>query len=266
MLLLALLLLLLAAVWFAAGKMHPYAYWIGRQTEAQVAALATHGWRVERLPVAPAATLVGLVRPPQRPDARWILFVPGNSPALLEGFRGVLDGLCGDDDVGLAFWAYRGFDLSTGTPQPAALADDLLLQWQHLQSLGAQPERTEIWGYSLGSVLAVQLAARLAERGIRPARLVLAAVGERIAIMPHGAFGRFRGSDVYAMQPALAAIDCPTVIVHGTDDTAVPVDGARRIAAALGARATLHELAGKGHFDLWPEVRRVAWPAPVSGR
>ncbi|MBX3464293.1 MAG: alpha/beta hydrolase [Planctomycetes bacterium] len=253
------LVLLLAAAWFAAGKMHPYAYWIGRTTTAELQSLATDGWRLEPLAVTPDVTLAGLVRPPRQADARWILFVPGNAPALLAGFRPVLDGLRGDDDVGLALWAYRGFDASTGTPCPGSLADDLLRQWRHLMTLGARPERTEIWGYSLGSVLAVQLAARLAAAGERPARLVLAAAGERIAIMPYGAFGRFRGSDVYDVAGALAQVDCATVIAHGAADAALPIDGARRLAAALGPRATLHELPGKGHFDLWDAVRRVAW-------
>lgn len=267
LLLFVVLLLLLVAAWFAAGKMHPYAYWIGRKTPADVEALATDGWRVDRLQVAPDVALMGLVRPPRAADARWILFVPGNSPTLLDGFRPVLDGLRGDDDTGLAFWAYRGYDASDGTPDPKVLLADLVQQWRHLRALGAVPERTEIWGYSLGSVLAVQLVAALAEQGERPARLVLAAVAERLALMPHGLFGRFLGSDVYAMQPALAAVDCPTVIVHGHDDAAVPVAGARRVAEALGARATLHLVPGRGHFDLWDDVRRLAWrPAAVSGR
>ncbi len=258
MLLVALVALLVAA-WFVAGKLHRFAYWIGRKTDAEVQALATGGWRVDRLPVASDVTLVGLVRPPAGADARWILFVPGNSSALLEGFRSVLDDLRGGDDTGIAFWAYRGYDASTGTPSPAALADDLLLQWQHLKSLGAVPERTEVWGYSLGAVLAVQLVARLAAQGERPARLVLAAAGERIAIMPHGVFGRFRPDDVYDATVAIAEVDCPTVLVQGTDDDAVPIAEARRLAAALGNRATLHEVAGKGHLDLWHDVRRLAW-------
>jgi len=251
--------LLLAAAWFAAGKMHRFAYWMAPKTDAEVQALAVDGWRVDRLQVADDVTLVGLVRPPQRADARWILFVPGNSSAVLEGFRGVLDDLRGSDDVGMAFWAYRGFDASTGTPTPAALAHDLLRQWQHLQSLGAVPARTEIWGYSLGSLLAVQLAARLGTTGEGPGRLVLAAAGEQIGIMAHGLFGRFLADDVYDARAAAAQVACPTVIVHGTADDAMAIEQARGLAEALGARATLHEVAGKGHFDLWADVRRLAW-------
>lgn len=253
------LVLLLAAAWFVAGKLHRFAYWIGRKSDAEVQALAEGGWSVDRLPVAEGVALVGLVRPPQKPDARWILFVPGNSPSLLAGFRTVLDTLRGDTDTGLAFWAFRGFDASGGTPSPEALAADLLVQWRHLRELGARPERTEVWGYSLGSVLAAQLVARLAADGERPARLVLAAVGERIPVMRFGPLGRFWPDDVYDLTDALPRITVPTVIVHGTDDDALPIDEARRIAKALGAHATLHEVAGKGHHDLWDDLRRLAF-------
>jgi hypothetical protein len=249
----------LVCAWFVAGKLHRFAYWIGRKTDAQVDALATDGWRVDRLGVAPGVSLVGLVRPPRSADARWILFVPGNSQSVLEGFRSVLDGLRGEADVGMAFWAYRGFDASDGVPSPSALQQDLLVQWNHLRSLGAAPQRTEIWGYSLGSILAVQLAAALAATGEPPSRLVLAAAGERIEIMKAPWWGRFVPGDAYDLTAALPHVPCPTVIVHGTADDALPIAGARRIAAALGRRATLHELEGKGHVDLWDGVRRAAF-------
>lgn len=246
-------------VWVGAGKLHRFAYWIGRKTDAEVAAMATGGWRVDRLEVATGVVLSGLVRPPAQPaKARWILFVPGNSESLLAGFRAELDRLRGEADVGMALWAYRGFEASGGVPTPSDLDADLLRQWDHLQQLGASPERIEIWGYSLGSVLAVRLAAALAERGEAPARLVLAAAGEQIPIMRHGLFGRFLPDDVYDAASVVARVTCPTVIVHGTADDALPIAGARALAKALGPRATLHELAGKGHMDLWVDLRRVA--------
>jgi pimeloyl-ACP methyl ester carboxylesterase len=248
-----------ALAWLVAPRLHRFAYWIDHKTGAEVDALATDGWQVDRLQVAPDVTLVGLVRPPQAPAARWILFVPGNSTALLAGFRAELDRLRGDADVGLAFWAYRGFEASGGTPTPPALADDLLRQWERLRELGATPDRTEVWGYSLGAPLAVQLAARLGERGQGPRRLVLAAAAPRISVMRHGLFGRFLPDDDYDATAALAAVPCPTVVVHGTDDDALPIDGARALAAALGARATLHELPGKGHLDLWDDLRRLVF-------
>jgi hypothetical protein len=49
------------------------------------------------------------------------------------------------------------------------------------------------------------------------------------------------------------------VIVHGTADDALPIAGARALQTAIGAKATLHELPGKGHVDLWADLRRLAF-------
>ncbi|HEB53043.1 MAG TPA: hypothetical protein ENI87_07310 [bacterium] len=242
----------LPIAWIVAGRMHRFAYWIGRHSLAEVEALATGGWAVDRLAVADGIELVGLVRRPKAADARWILFVPGNSAWLLQGFRSVLDGLRGDDDVGLAVWAYRGFDASGGTPSPAALRRDLRPQWRRLLELGATPDRIEIWGYSLGSMLAPHLAAELCDAGTPPARLVLLATGLQIPVRPFGTFGRFRKSDVYECLSVAERVTCPVTIAHGTADDTLPIDGARELARRFGV--PLRELKGYGHADLWPAI------------
>lgn len=248
-----------AAAWLVAPRLHRFAYWSERRSPTEIAALARDGWQIDRLPVAPAVELHGLVRPPRDPQARWILFVPGNSQSVLAGFQAELDRLRGADDTGLAFWAPRGFDASQGVPTPAALAADLLLQWQRLLALGATPARLEVWAYSLGTPLALQLAAELGRRGTAPARLVLIASSPTIPVMPYGTFGRFLPDDVYDATAALPQVTCPTVLIHGTIDAALPIEGARTIARALGARAMTHELPGIGHLDVWPHVRKLAW-------
>lgn len=262
MLILAAVAAAVPAAWYLAGKLHRFAYWIGRKTDAEVAALATDGWRVERLEVEPGVTLVGLGRPPVSAGAPWILFVPGNSQSILGGFRAELDALRQDRDLGWLFHAYRGFDASGGTPSPAALAADLRAQWRYLRGLGVPASRIEIWGYSLGAVLAAGLAADVADAGEQPARLVLLAAGERIPVMRAGLFGRFLPDDVYDATPALPRVTCPVVIVHGTADEALPIEGARAVHAALGTRSTLHELPGKGHFDVWQPARELLFTAP----
>jgi len=248
---------ILPVAWLLAGKAHRFAYWIGHKTDAQVTALAKNGWVVDRLPVADGIELVGLVRPPKNPEARWVLFVPGNSEAILDGFQTVLDDLRGDDDVGLAFWAYRGFDASGGTPDPESLRSDLLPQWRRVQELGAKPGRTEIWGYSLGSALAPHLAATLCKQGTPPQRLVLLATGMEIPVRPHGTFGRFGSSDVFEGHSVAGDVTCPVAIAQGSDDPAMPIANARELAKKFDIK--LHEIPGRGHVDLWPEARELLW-------
>jgi len=251
------------AVWLLAGKLHRFAYWTGAKTDAEVQTLARNGWQVDRLPVDDGAVLVGLVRPPKAPkreDARWLLFVPGNSQALLDGFQQVLDDLRQDDDVGLAFWAYRGFDASTGTPSPDALRRDLGRQWQRLQEFGATAENTEIWGYSLGSMLAPHLCADLCDAGTKPKRLVLLATGMQIPVRPFGTFGRFGSSDVYECASSADRVTCAVAIGQGSDDDAMPVDGARELAERMGVPLTVFD--GRNHVDLWSDARAAFWQSP----
>lgn len=256
----------LPAVWLAAGRLHRFAYWIGRMSPDELQALATDGWQTVRLPVGNDVELAGLVRPPTDAAARWLLFAPGNSAGLLRGFRHVLDDLRGERDLGLALFAYRGFDASGGTPNPADLRADLLRQWQWLRGRGVPADRIEIWGHSLGSVLATQLAADVAAAGEPPHRLVLVAAGPHIAVMRFGLLGRFLPEDVYDVGDAPGRVGCPTVIVHGEQDTALAPAAARDLAARFGERATLHLLAGRGHLDLWQDARRIAFAAAPTSR
>jgi uncharacterized protein len=251
--------LVLVAAWVIAGRLHRFAYWTGTKTPEQVAALATGGWQAVEVAVD-GETLHGLVRPPQRATASWILFVPGNSAAILDGFQKVLDELRGDADVGLALFAYRGFDASTGTPSPPALDRDVAAMWRHLRERGIAAERIEIWGYSLGSILATRLAAALCTAGEGPRALRLLAASDEIRVMQHGLFGRFLPADVFEALPAAGAVRCPVTMLHGTADAALPIASSRRLAAAFQPAATLHELAGADHFNLWPHARR--WLAP----
>jgi alpha/beta superfamily hydrolase len=249
----------LPTVWLLAGKLHRFSYWISRCRPADLQPLATSGWELVRLPVAADVELFGLVRPPREPNARWLLFAPGNGEALLRGFRGVLDALRGERDLGLCLFAYRGFDASGGTPDPAALRADLLRQWHWLRGRGVPAASIEVWGYSLGSVLASQLVADVVATGEQPARLVLVAAAERIAVRAHGVAGRFTGADQYVASNACGST--PILLLHGTADDALPLAGARALAAAFGSRATLHELPGRNHFDLWSDVAALAFSA-----
>src|SRR5207244_73826 len=49
------------------------------------------------------------------------------------------------------------------------------------------------------------------------------------------------------ISPLLAGVRCPCLIIQGTEDAIVGPGAGRKLAAALGARARLVELAGSGH-------------------
>lgn len=240
----------LAAVWFGSRRLHRFAYWTARHEPAAIARLATGDWRLDRFTPAPQVELFGLWRPPRSPQGRHVVYLPGNSESVLAGFQDVLTRAAGERDLAFAFWAPRGFDASTGTPSPAALAEDAIACWDRCTHEFGFPERRELWGYSLGAAVAVEVAARLCARGTPPSRLLLLAAGDVLPVMPAGLFGRFRPDDRYDALAAAPRVTCPVTMVHGALDDALPLAGARRLQQAFPGPVEFRELPRVGHVDL----------------
>ena len=68
------------------------------------------GWAKSLITVAPGVKLRGLVRNPKNPGSPWVLYYPGNDRTQLRTGQAFLATLFGTDDLGLAVFAYRGFD------------------------------------------------------------------------------------------------------------------------------------------------------------
>lgn len=255
-------LLCLPLVWFGLGRLHRFSYWIDRKSEAEVHALATGGWRAVRIEPEPGIGLWGLVRPPAATTAPWVLFLPGNSTDLLAGFRDMLDRARGERDVGLSLWAWRGFEASDGVPSPAALAADAGAMWRHLvDAERVDPTRIQVWSYSLGTAPAVGLAAGLCRAGTPPARLVLLSACDTLSVRAAGRWGRLRPADRYDALADAAAVTCDVLMVHGSDDDALPIAGAHRLQQTLGGPVRLVELPGRGHADYLADLADFVWTA-----
>src|SRR5688500_2612610 len=78
---------------------------ISDATYAELA--AKPGWTKAALEVAPDIQLNGLVRKPRSDGAPWILYYPGNDESQLQRGQSFLIRLGGDEDWGLAVFAYR---------------------------------------------------------------------------------------------------------------------------------------------------------------
>lgn len=79
-----------------------------------------------------------------------------------------------------------------------------------------------------------------------------------------GAVGAFLGcppADRHDLDPMKAAPTSPVIVIHGTDDTLVPVEQSRAYAAAHGVR--LVELPDVAHFELI-DPSSAAWSAVIA--
>jgi pimeloyl-ACP methyl ester carboxylesterase len=222
-----------------------YAAPLSAEGYAQIA--ARPGWSARPIDVAPGVTLRGIVRRPTRADAPWLLFFGGNGGSVLADAQRTIEAVRGGEDWGAATWAYRGFDSSTGTPGPEALASDAWAVYTRLlEDEKLTPSRVHVVGFSLGTSFAASIAARAASTP--PASLTLLAPMTALDIMVGGKY--LGDAHRYETTPYLDAITTPTLVVHGSADEALPVDYGRAVAQRLGSRAQYTEIPGVKHAQL----------------
>ena len=224
---------------------------------------ARAGWKLVRLEPVPSLTLTGLVRAPPRDDAPWILFFGGNA-SNIDGNRAALELVAESSTsaVGLAVFAYRGYDGSGGSPSQKMLTEDARAVAQHLLVRhGVKPARLVLLGQSLGSGVAANLAARLSREGTPPRALVLMSpyqsmarvFDDHVPILPIGWAVR----DRYDTEAILATIQSPISIVHGSSDRLIAISHSHTLAKTGGTNVRLTELEGVGHNELWSDTRTI---------
>lgn len=192
------------------------------------------------------AAHAAFVAPP--PGGRTVVFFHGNAELIGDSLPLARD--LASRGFGVALVEYRGYGVSAGpTPTEAGLYLDAAAALDALEARGIGPRDTVLWGTSLGS----GVAAEMARRG-RGAALVLVTpytavpdVAARIApFLPT----RLCVTDHFDTLAKAAQIRVPTLVVHGDRDEVIPFDMGERVAAAIeGARFV--RIAGGHHNDLF---------------
>jgi pimeloyl-ACP methyl ester carboxylesterase len=222
---------------------------------------AQSGWKLEPISVRADIELQGLVRPPTAANATWVLFFGGNAMGLAAGHT-ILELLAEDADLGLAVWAYRGYDGSGGHPTEASLLQDAEAQIAHLQAAhGVLPSSLLLVGQSLGSGIAAHASAQLHEAGsparglllLSPYTSIARVVDDTVPFLPVG----WAMADSYRTDQLAARIPGPVLIVHGDADTLIRPRHGEQLAQLLGQRAELFWASGAGHNDLWGHAASV---------
>jgi pimeloyl-ACP methyl ester carboxylesterase len=176
---------------------------------------------------------------PDSPHAPTVLFLHGNAGNIshrverLEIFR--------DLGVHVLLLDYRGYGQSEGVPNETGTYQDALAAYQWLvQEKGADPKQIVLYGESLGTAIAVDLAARQPCGGV-----VLEAPFTSIGDMAQKMFPVL---PVRRLVSKIARIQAPILIFHSRHDEVIPFHHAERLAAA--SHAELVNLQG-GHSDLF---------------
>lgn len=212
---------------------------------------AALGYEQCALPLAGGGALRGFVRAPRVNKARFVLFFPGNAKGQLAEALALLEILRDARDLGVAVWSYRGFEGSDGEPSPEAIAEDARMQRAFLAArYGVGCERLVIAGYSMGSGIALRLAAELEVREQTPSGLLLLSPFSRFSPSPSRWYGRLLRAHRYETSDSAERYRGPTLVMAGSHDDVLPVAiHARPLVRTLGIHARYIELPGKGHVD-----------------
>lgn len=146
--------------------------------------------------------------------------------------------------------SYRGYGLSEGKPGESALVADA----KRIHDLAAaradvDPARIVAYGRSLGSGVAVQLAAARKLAGVilvTPYDSLVAVAGRHYPFLPVSLLLRHR-FDSLAFAPSL---EVPMIAIAGERDTIIPPAHARRLADAWKGPKQYAELRGADHNDI----------------
>lgn len=190
-------------------------------------------------------TLLGWWLPPADETRPVILFFNGNGDSLaLQTGRWER---IAEQGVGFLALAYRGYDGSTGIPSEKGLILDGAAAYEWLSGK-VDPGRIVIHGFSLGSGVAVQTAARHKARALILEAPFTSIVNVAKHHFPFAPVSVMR--DQYLSRKHISEVRTPLLIVHGDSDSVVPFDQGRELFSLAHKPKTFVRMIGSDHNTL----------------
>jgi uncharacterized protein len=196
-------------------------------------------------------------------DHPTILFFQGNAGEI--GDRAARFAFYQRRGFGVAFLSYRGFGGSTGDISETGLMIDANAAYDWLLAQGVPPDRIVLVGESLGTGVAVQLAARHPVAAVVLGAPYTAAVDVAAGIYPWLPV-RLLMKDQFRSIDHIGAVTAPLLILHGTRDAVIPFAQGQQLFTAANAPKQFEELTGAGHqalFDPATWAREVVFLSAV---
>jgi fermentation-respiration switch protein FrsA (DUF1100 family) len=183
---------------------------------------------------------------PAKPAHAVILYFQGNGDFLagrVSRFKAMTS-----DGTGLVALSYRGYAGSSGVPSERGILQDAAAAYA-FTTVRYPPDRIVAWGFSLGSGVAVALAA---EHPI--GKLILEApytstadvAGSLLRIVPVGLLMR----DQFHSDRRILQVRVPLLIMHGDSDPAIPIAFGERLFGLAHEPKQFARFPGGGHDNL----------------
>jgi hypothetical protein len=183
---------------------------------------------------------------PAKPGHPVVLFFPGNGDFLagrVSRFKRITA-----DGTGLVALSYRGYAGSSGQPSEQGLLQDMEAVYA-FAAARYEPARMVAWGFSLGSGVAVALAAD------HPVgALILEAPYTSIADVAASAYPllpvRYLAKDPFRSDARIGRVKAPLLVMHGGRDNVIPTAFGERLFALANEPKRLVRFPQGGHNDL----------------
>lgn len=199
----------------------------------------------------------------QRVELWWLPHADPNAPTLLYlhgTFRTLLENLHKINALRAAGFSvlavdYRGWGLSTPiTPSQRTILQDADVAWAALAQRETRPAQRVIYGHSMGSAVAVDLASRLQAKADYGALVLESAFTsfEEVA-SEAGLLARFLmlfSNERFASIEKIAQVQAPLLMIHGTLDTTIPINLSKKLFSAANSPKQWIAIEGGGHSDL----------------
>ncbi|MBR1214820.1 alpha/beta hydrolase [Bradyrhizobium sp. JYMT SZCCT0180] len=183
---------------------------------------------------------------PARPGRPVILYFHGNGD-FLAGFFGRFRELIADG-TGIVALSYRGYAGSSGHPSERGLLQDAAAAYA-FTTARYSADRIVAWGFSLGTGVAVALAA---EQPI--GKIILEAPYTSLADVGAAAFPifpvRWAIKDPFHSDQRIARVNAPLLVLHGARDATIPIAFGERLFALAHEPKTIVRFPDGSHNDL----------------
>lgn len=183
---------------------------------------------------------------PPKPGRPSVLYFHGNAGGLAD--RAGRIRRFQEMGVGIFMMTYRGYGGSTGKPTERDNVGDGKRAFDALVGEGVDAGEIFIFGESLGTGVAVQVAVKKAAAGLildAPFTSMLDLARLHYPYLPADMFLR----DRYETVGHIGSVSMPVLVVHGADDAVIPLSMGRAVYEAASREKEMVTVENAGHLD-----------------
>lgn len=180
----------------------------------------------------------------------WLLICHGNYGNIGYGQRPEFYSFARDIGLNLLAFDYRGFGASGGEPDEAGLYDDAVASFHYLtDSLHVPPAQIVIFGHSLGSGVATELATRVDAAALVLEGAFTSVVDRGQELYPFLPIGLI-ATQRFASRSKMPRVQEPKLFLHSPEDAVIPFAHSERLLASATGEKLLVPVRG-GHMDAY---------------